>query len=674
MRNRDVIRNWPQKIIAGTLCLGLAAPTTWSQQMRAIEPVRPQAPVIIRPYLAPYVPPVQLTNSARLAALIRAGKMYLTAQDAIAIALENNIDIEVARYNPIFDEWELERMEAGGALPGVPTGSSQVGASTSGQGVSGSQTAAGVTASGTGSNGKGGPNATITQIGPVTPTLDPTVQDATVFSHLSSPQFNPIQSRVTNLIQNIRSSTPSIGQGFITGGNATLTYHEEYLNENAPTDVLNPSSAAYISLSIQHNFLQGFGVAVNSRNITVWKNTVKNSSLDFRTQMMSVVANVLNLYYGLAADYEDLKAKQSAVKVAQQFYENNKKQVELGTMAPLDVTTAEAQVASSEEDLVNSQTALQQQQIQLKNVLSRTGLANPVLREVEIIPIDRIVVPERDNLPPVKNLVATALASRTDIALEKVNLENTQTSTLGTANGVLPQLEGLATLRQNGISGSPKAVPVPGVTLAELRLPNGTLPPGYGPCPLSSGAPAGAACEIADPYFIGGVGNALGQIFRRNFPTETGGGFFAASARNRTAQADYLIDQLQLRQSQLQYQKDSNQIIVDVSNQVTALRQARARYEAAVKNRVLEEQLLSAEQKKFSLGASTTFNVVQQQRDLATAQSSEVAALVTYSNARIALGQTLGTTLTENHITLEEAMSGRVARPSALPASLPSQR
>lgn len=630
----DSLRKW----IAVGLCVTFGASSSWTQT-QSIEPERPHAPVIIRPYLAPVVPPIRVSNSPRMRDLIRAGKLYLTAQDAVALALENDIDIEVARYNPLINEWQLERAQAGGALPGVPSASSQVGSVSSGQGIAGSQAAAGVNTGGNSTTGASRANATISQIGPVTPTLDPTFQDTSVFSHQSTPQADPVQSLVVNLISNSRTYNTSGSQGFLTGGNATVTYHESYLNENTPTDILNPSYAPYIQVSLQHNFLNGFGIGVNSRTITVARNTLNSSDLTFRGQVIAVVANVLDLYYGLAADYEDLKAKMAALGVAQQFYQNNKKQVELGTMAPLDITTAEAQVASSQQDLVTSQTALQQQEVQLKNVLSRTGLADRLLADVQIIPIDHIVVPEKDNLPPLNDLVKRALASRTDIALEKVNLTNAQVSALGTENGVLPTLEGLATLRQAGVAG-----PV---------NPIGIVP--------------------ADPYFVGGIGNALGQAFRRNFPTETGGGFFSATLRNRQPQADYAIDQLQLRQSQLQNRKDLNQIVVDVSNQVIGLQQARVRYEAAVRNRVLEQQLLDAEQKKFSLGASTTFLVVTQQRDLATAQSNEVAALVAYSNARVGLDQTLGTTLDENHISVREALDGRIVRPSTLPASLPTQ-
>jgi outer membrane protein len=638
-----------RKAIALALCCVTTPMGAWAQD-QSIEPEKSRASVLVRPYLAAYVPPVRLANSRRLQDLVRAGKLYLTVQDAIALAVENNIDVEVARYNPIADVWALERAEAGGALPGVPSGASQATSSTSGQGVAGSQAAAGVKISGGAQNAGNTANATISQIGPVTPNLDPVFQDTASFSHQSQPQPNARQSEVVNLVSSTRIYNVSLNEGFISGGSATLTYRSQYLDENAPTDVLNPSVAPTLTLSVQHNFLQGFGPAVNSRTITVARSNLNSSDLNFRSQLIGVIVNVLNLYYGLAADYEDVRAKERGLTVAQQFYENNKKQVELGTMAPLDITTAEAQVASSQQDLVVSQTNLQQEQVQLKNVLSRRGLADPTLTTVQIVPIDHIVVPEKDDLPPLKDLIATALKSRTDIAAEKINLINAQTSALGTENGVLPQLAGIATLSQAGLAGTPRTV----------------IEPGQGPG-------GSTLIETADPYFVGGLGNALGQMFRRNFPSERAGAFFLANLRNRTAQADYAVDQLSLRQSQLSNQRDLNQIAVDVSNQVVGLRQARVRYESAVKNRVLEQQLLEAEQKKFSLGASTSFLVVTQQRDLATAQSNEVAALVAYSNARVTLDQILGTTLEENHVSVREALAGSVARPSLLPASLPTQ-
>jgi outer membrane protein len=319
--------------------------------------------------------------------------------------------------------------------------------------------------------------------------------------------------------------------------------------------------------------------------------------------------------------------------VAQQFYENNQRQVELGAMAPLDVTTAESQVASSQNDLVVSQSNLDQDELQFKNMLSRSGVRDPVLATAHVIPLDKIVVPEGEDLPSINDMVAKALANRSDLAAEKAGITTAEISALGTRNGVLPSVQVFGGESQAGLAGVPK--------------------PGLG----------------ANPYFIGGISSALDQVFRRNFPTEHIGIIAQVPVGNRQAQADYGIDQIQLRQTQLSTQKDLNQVAVDVSNYVVALQQARSRYQAAGKNRVLAQQLLDAEREKFTLGTSTPYNVIQQQRDLATAQATEISAEVAYSNARLALDQTLGTTLESNHISIDDARSGKVARPSALPAA-----
>ncbi len=610
-------------------------------QQASIQPVRPSAPIVARPYLPAEVPPVRLGNSGRLSQLIRAGTLYLTLQDAIALALENNIDIEVARYNPILSTWQLERAQAGGALPGVPSGAAQAGSVASGQGVAGSQAAAGVTGTGGSAAAGGTANATISQIGPVTQNLDPTIQETSTFSHKTVPQFNVVQSITPVLISNTRVYSGAYQQGFLSGGSITVNYTDHYLNENAPSDLLNPSVAPNLSFSFQHNLLRGFGIAVNSRTITVAKINLNTSDLNFKTQVIGTVAQVVNLYYALVAGYQDVKVRQSAVGLAQTLYEDNQKQVAIGSLIPLDVTRAEAQLAATRRDLLNSQTSLQQQELQLKNLISRTGVADPALRNARIVPLDRIEMPAQDNLAPLPELVQRAVANRSDIAAEQAGVRTAEISALGTRNGILPNAQVFGGESQAGLAGTPHTV----ITRAGSQSP--------------------------DAYFIGGMGNALGQIFRRNFPTERIGAFFATQVGNHLAQSDYGIDQLQLRQRQLSVQKDINQVAVDVANSVVALRQARARYEAAVQNRELSQQLLAAEQKKYSLGASVPYNVIQQQRDLAAAQSSEIAALVSYSNARVSLDRTLGTILDANHVSIAEAQSGSVGRSSSLPSVLP---
>lgn len=346
---------------------------------------------------------------------------------------------------------------------------------------------------------------------------------------------------------------------------------------------------------------------------------------------MNTVASVLDAYYRLAADYEDLRAKRSAYQTAQQFYNETVRQEQLGALSQLDVDSAHSQLATADGNRAISQASLQQDEVTLKNMLSRRGVLDPALAEVKVMPLDRIEVPE-DTLAPMTDLLKTAMDNRADLAAAKANITTAEISAIGTRNGLLPSAQAFGGASNAGLSGSGTGV---------------------------------------NRYFVGGIGNALGQAFRRDFPTERIGVFAQVQVYNHQAQADFGIDQLSLRQTELTTQKDINQVAVDISNDVTALRQARARYRAASENRVLEEQLLDAEQKKYALGASTPYNIVVQQRDLAAAQSTQVAAAAAYINARIALDQALGTTLQANHITIDEARTGVASETSQLPATLP---
>jgi len=613
----------------------LCGPLAWAQQA-SIASVPPNAPAILRPYLAPEVPPVRLANSPRLSELVRAGTLYLSVQDAVTLALENNIDIEVARYNPLILSWNVTRSEAGGALPGVPSNASQAGSVASGQGVAGSQQAAGVSIPGTSSGHVQSTNASISQIGPITPTLDPLIQEASTFSHTTSLYPDSLQSATSTLVDQTRAHTLSIQQGILTGGTVSLTYSDHYLNENSPTDVLNPSSAPVLSIAVQQYLLNSGGIAVNARFITAAKINRDASDLAFQTTVTNTVFQVLNAYYSLEADYEDVKAKTSAAETATTFLANVKEQVRIGSLAPSETINADSLAITAQQALVDSETALKQQEIQLKNLLSRNGTADPVLAGARILPVDPIRIPEQDDLPPLEDLVKQALANRTDLATEKQNEAATLVTNKGTRNGVLPFAVVGGNESQAGIAGTGRTVSVDGFT----ATPN--------------------------PYFVGGIGTALGQVFRRDFPSESVYAGWEMAFRNRQALSDYAVDQLQFRQTQLSDRKDLNQVQVDVQNYVIALRQARARYEAAVRNRILQEQLYSSERRRFELGASIPYNVAQQQRDLMTAQNSETAALVAYVTARIGLDRTTGAILPANHVTIGEARQGKVMRESVV--------
>jgi outer membrane protein TolC len=588
---------------------------------------RPTGPVFVRPYLTATVPPIQLGNSDRVHQLLRGGKLYLTLQDAIALAIENNLDLEVDRYGPLLAEWTLERMHAGGPLKGVTSGNSVVNQLTSGLGVLGSEYSAGLV--GNSGGGGGGGNAVISQIGPITQNLDPVLQSATAFSHTTAPQTDAAISQTVSLISTSYVFNSFVQQGLLTGGYVQIASNNQYLKQNAPTDTINPAEAGIAQVYFRHNLLNSFGTAVNSRFIRVAEKNVTGSHETFRSQLLNQVANVLNLYWDLVADREFLKVRQRAVDAAQKFYDDTNSQIKLGVLAKVEIFRAQAELSTRKRELSISQADVRQQENLLKNALIRDDTRDPVLDEAEVVPLDQIQIPEKDELPPMRQLLARALAKRPDIVLDRISGENAEISALGTANGLLPSLQVIAAANASGLSGT--AAPYPG-----------EAPP--------------------NPYFVGGVGNVFAQIARRDFPGERGALLFQGTVHNRQAQGDYGVDQLQLRQNDLVSRRSLDQLVVDISNQIVALRQARARYATAADSRILQQQLLDNEQQSFALGGSKINDLIAAEEALVAAQAAEITALSTYSHARVALDQVLGETLEKNRVSSEDALQVNSAR------------
>ena len=561
--------------------------------------------------------------------------MYLSAQDVIALALENNLDIEIQRYGPLLTKEVSRRARGGGLLRdvGVPVAAGPQSVSLTGVNVNAS---GGATSTGAVSASGG----VLTQLGPAIPQLDPQLFLYANFAHNTSPQSNTILTGTTALILEQRVYQGQYYQYTDFGTYMQLTYTSSHNKFNSTFYNLDPYNSASLDLQVSQNLLQGFGTAVLGRNIRVANNNEKVSDLQFKQQVITTVSSVLNLYWDLVSFNEDLKARKDELATAQALYEDNKKQVQIGTLAPIEVTRAEAQVYSSQQDLLISQTNLLQQETILKNALSRNGVASPSLAEVHIIPLETIQVPEKDELKPIDDLVKDALGTRVDIAQQRINLASTQINLKAIKNELKPTLQVFGELTNNGLSGSSNYL-VPG------RI-------------------------TSDPFLLGGYGNLLGQIFRRDFPSYSAGLSLNIPLRNRAAQSDYATTALGMRQSELALQKQINQVRVDVQNAVIGLRQARVRYDSAVKARILQAQTLDADKKKYTLGASTVFQVVTDEQALATAESAETQALANYSHARIAFDQAMGTTLEVNRISMDEALNGRVARKSVLPEKLPA--
>jgi outer membrane protein len=551
-----------------------------------------------RAYRPPTVVPPDMSNSGRIENLVRAGNLYLSLQDAIALALENNLDIAIQRYGPLQAESDLQRAKAGGFLRG--------------------------------SSG-----------GPAIPSLDPVVQAQTSYAHTTAPQTSSFLTGASTLVSRAKTANSSISQNWLTGTTGTLTFDNSSLAQNSLTSNFNPYTSSSLDLLITQHLLQGFGRALNSREIRVARNNVEASRLTFEMQVINTIAAVSTLYWDLVSFNEQVKVAQSALAAARKLYEDNRKQVEAGYLAPIAVVQAQAEVANRQQDLTIAETNVQQQETVLKNALSKNGTASPSLSDSRIVTTDHIQVPAIEAIQPLQDLIALALENRPDLKSSRINLDSARIRLAGSRNALLPTVDAFAEATNHGLAGQVNSIAAsPGVS---------------GNSFYQTGAP--------DPFFIGGYGTALAQLFRRNFPDYRVGLSVTIPLRNRAAQADYVRDHLDYDQSEMQLQKQVNQIRVDVQNGVIALRQSHARYQAAVQSRIFEEQTLDAEEKKYQAGVSTVYNVIQIQRDLANARGNEVAAESSYVRARTNLDTILGTTLQVNHVSIDEARHGAVSRP-----------
>jgi outer membrane protein TolC len=599
-----------------------------AQEQQPYNIQRATLPIPLRSYAPHTVPEIRLTNSQRLHALIRGGNLYLSVQDALALAIENNLNLEIDRYGPLLAGSALERARAGGPIRGVPSASAQVSSVNSGVGVNGATQSAGVSTGGGGGGGGGGTGgAAIQQVGAVTRVLDPNMQSTSTFSHLTQPQANTTLSQTTSLVQSQHNYNNVVQQGLISGGLITFRSFEGYLKENAP-DLLNPALGPHMDVTIRHDLLQNFGTQLNNRGIRIAQVNIGGAREAFRSQLFDLTVNVLDLYWNLVSARDQLKVRERALAVTSKFVADTRYEISVGAIPAVEISRAEAEEASRRQDLAIAQVALRQQSDLMKEAISHT--ADALLETAEIIPLDHIEVPDTEELPPLRELLKTALAKRPDVAVSKLRDQTSEINLAGTTNPLLPSLQVVGQTFNRGLSGVPGS-------------------------------------NKTNAFFVGGYGSALGQIFHRNFPNNIGGVSFSVPLNNRQAQGDYGIDQLQFRQEQLRGQRDQNQILVDVSSQINALRQARSRYTTAKSTRMLQEQLLEVEQRRAA-GINTMNIVMTDQRALLAAQLSELNALATYARARIGLDQVLGETLEKNGIDLDEGLAGRVSRESELPA------
>jgi outer membrane protein len=499
-------------------------------------------------YKARQVPPPNRANSPRIDSLLRAGNLYLSLQDAIALTLENNLDIAIQRYGPQIADAVVMSAEAGGFARGVST---TVTAGPAGATVSSSGTTAGTNQNASSQASAGTSSAVggsvLQSSGPSIPNLDPVLTGSASWAHQTTPQSNAFITGTNSLIQRQDLSSIGIQKGFLTGTIVGLGLNNNRTSSNNPRNDFNPSTNGSLAFSVTQHLLQGFGPAINSRQIHIARNNREVSDLTFKLQVQTTVAAVMQLYWQLVAFNENVRVAREAVTAAQRLYEDNKRQVEVGTMAPIEVTRAEAQIAAGEQQLTIANMQVLQQETILKTALSRNGVASPMIADARIIPTDQITIPDVEPITPIQDLMSMALASRPEMSQSRIQLQNQELTIKGSKNSLLPTFDFVAGMSNNALSGDPST----------LTAPVGTV-------------------HTNNPFFIGGYGNVLTQIFSRNFPNYSAGFSLNIPIRNRSAQAQVISDELTLRQQQLGLQRLENQVRVDVQNAVIGLTQARA--------------------------------------------------------------------------------------------------
>jgi outer membrane protein len=594
-------------------------------------------PQIVNPYLMQYVDPTVLTNSPRLEQLIHDGKLPLSLQDAIALALENSMDIVVQRYNPWMGDVSLLKARAGGYGYGTP-GSIAVGST-----------------------------ANLPEL-----YYDPVITQVIGFADANTPIANPFTSGVgsTTAVTTAQSLAShdayyntSYTQNFVVGGSLSVAWDNTRASSTA-ANFFNPYVQSSLAIGYSQQLLAGAGTFVNRRNIIITENNRKIADLAFAQQAITTVTSTITAYWELVYARENVRVEEQAVKVSEKLYNDNKKQLEIGTMAPLDVTRAESELATDQQNLIVAKTTQLQDELTLKNYISKDPMASNLLN-VEILPTDKPETPATITTAPFEDAIKEAFQKRPDLQEQYFNLKNAEVDVKATKNALLPTATLGLQYQSNGLAGNSFVTGAP-VTVAGAPIvdANGVVIPGYY-LPETNTPVTGVSKS--------GFGTAQTQIFHNNFPVYEGQLTVTLPLRNRANQADNIHAQLVERQFEASVQQTKNSAVLDVRNTIIAVEQGRAQVEAATKARELQQQTFDAEQKKYQLGASTVYNVILTQRDLINAQGAELRALANLAEAKANYERALGRTLEVNNVTIAGIRKNGYEKDTLIPGTLNGQ-
>ena len=585
------------------------------------------------PYMAERVAEPVLTNSPRLDRLVRDGKLYLSLKDALDLALENNLDLAIARYNLPIADTDLLRTKAGGSFRGVNTGVVQgtPGGGVGGYGAGAPGAGAGGTTSGAGGAGAGASGLVQSTLGVGTPvsSYDPSLSVSMGIEHLTLPQSSNVLYDVPSLQLNTTQVNALFTQAFPTGTSISFAFDNNRQTTNSPEIFLSPALNTYYRFTFQQQLLAGFGLGPNLRYLRIAKNNKKISDIAFKDQVIATITQIENIYWDLVSAYEQARVNEQSLAFANQTLDNAKKQLQLESIPEMDVMKAEAEVSKRDQDLTVARTNLQLQESLIKNALTKS-LDDPTLEEMPVVPLDRTQATstEADATEPILDLITQALRDRPELLETDVDLANRQISRQAARNALLPSLSLVGFYGGSGLAG----VMPPDVSVTS------TVPTDL------AGSWQNAFNNSSPDYFVG---------LNLSIPF-----------RNRVAKADQYRSELEYRQAGVRKEQLRKQIRIEVRNAQYALEQSRARVESARKARDLAERTFSITKKEQELGSGSNYQTMTAQRDLSEAELDLVNAMTTYQKARVELDRATGATLEHNGVLIQDAVSGKVTAPA----------
>ena len=634
-------RNRPMRTISTvivTVGFFLAALETAAQNLVDYSKPASHFPYLVGPYIAHQVPPPSFGNTPRVESLLKNGKLRLSLSDAVTLALENNLDLAIARFNLSIADTDIMRAKSGESVRGVATGLVQgtPGGGVGGFGSGAPGAGAGGTSGGAGGAGTGASGLVQSTLGTGTPidSFDPIITASMTGDSATYPESSTVLYGVQSLQQTTGLANFSYTQGFGSGTLMTVGFNNDRITSDSHFNVLSPELDSSFRLTVRQHLLAGFGFGPNLRFVHIARNNREISDVAFRGQVIATVSQIQNIYWDLVNAYEDVKVKERSLELAEKTLSDDREQVKIGAIAPMEVMKAESEESARSQDLLLSQNGLQLQELLVKNAITR-DLSDPVLASASVVPTDTMIISEREPVTPIQDLISDAQAHRPELAEARMDLSNREITRKAAANALKPALDLVAWYGTYSLAG----------------VQNGA----YAGTPLCNNPP----CQ---PLAPSGYSNAFSDLFKNNSPDYAVGLNLTIPLRNRGAQADQIRSQLEYRQAQLHLQQLQNQIGIEVRNAQFALLQNRSRVEAARKARDLALQTFDVEQKKKALGASTSNLVLQADRDLAQAESNFVEAMSTYEKSIVELDRATGLTLAHSGIEIEEAVRGEVQR------------